>query len=159
MIIKKIKKNRGFVILFAVMLSSIILSIALGVASIALKEVKFGTSAKFTNEAFFAADTGIECALMNDKFSNSSFVSSGSGTIQCLGNTITLNGSFPSWNFTVTGLGSSGEACAKVSVFKDDTTSPPSILTTTISKGYNTGYASCSSSNADRLERELKISY
>ena len=51
MIIKKIKKNRGFVILFAVTLSSILLAIALGVANIALKEIRFGTSAKDTNEA------------------------------------------------------------------------------------------------------------
>jgi len=68
--IKEIKKNKGFVILFVVTLSSILLAIALGAANIALKEIKFGTSAKDTNNAFFAADTGAELALFNDKTPN-----------------------------------------------------------------------------------------
>ena len=50
--IKEIKKNkvypnretrRGFVILFAVTISSILLSITLGVLSVAFRELKFGT--------------------------------------------------------------------------------------------------------------------
>ena len=72
---KKTKKNkeRGFVILFAVTLSSIILSIALGVANIALKEASFSTSARSTNNAFLAADTGAECALFHDRLIDSFF--------------------------------------------------------------------------------------
>lgn len=159
MIIEKIKKNRGFVILFAVTIASILLSIALGVANIAYKEVKFGTSGKDTNDAFFAADTGIECALFNDKPPSTAFAQSGSsGTAQCLGNTINLTGTFPSWNFIVSGLGSAGTACAKVSVYKIP--SPPLTPTTNIvSKGYNTGDSLCASSNPDRTEREIDINY
>src|SRR3989338_10209048 len=86
----------GFVILFAVMISSIILAIALGVANIALKEIKFSASVKDTNEAFFAADTGLECVLFNDKADGDSFVEEeSSGTITCGGEVITLGGSFP----------------------------------------------------------------
>ena len=66
-IFNQIKNNRGFVILFAVTLASILLTISLGVSNIALREIKFSTSAKDTNDAFFAADTGTECALFNDK--------------------------------------------------------------------------------------------
>ncbi|MEK7081105.1 MAG: hypothetical protein AAB902_01830 [Patescibacteria group bacterium] len=139
MILQKIKKNKGFVILFVVTLSSILLAIALGAANIALKEIKFGTSAKDTNNAFFAADSGAELALFNDK---------------------TL-GYYPigTTNFVVSGLGSSGLSCANVSVVKDDTTSPPSIITTVVSKGYNIGDAACLSSNPDRIEREIIVSY
>src|SRR3989344_7795571 len=76
----------GFVILFAVMISSIILAIALGVSNIAFKEIKFSTSVKDTNDAFFAADTGLECALFNDKTGGDSFAEEdGSGTIACEG--------------------------------------------------------------------------
>jgi len=158
--IKEIKKNKGFVILFAVTLSAILLSIALGVANIALKEIRFGTSAKDTNNAFFAADTGAECALVNDKYSSISFVKiGGSGTVRCMGNNIAISGVFPSWNFVVSGLGSSGVSCANVSVFKDDVTRAPSIITTIISKGYNIGDAACLSSNPDRIEREILVSY
>ena len=139
-----IKNNKGFVILFAVTLASILLAIALGVANIALKELKFGTSARDTNDAFFAADTGIEYVLFNDKYPTSAYVP-GSGTTQ-------------TWNIIVSGLGSLGSSCAKVSITKNNTVQP---FTTTniISKGYNIGDASCNSSNPDRIERELKTNY
>ena len=71
---QKNTKNRGFVILFAVTISSILLALAIGVANIALKEVKFNTSAKDTNNAFFAADTAIEYALFQDKPPSSAYV-------------------------------------------------------------------------------------
>ena len=41
--------------------------------NISLKEIKFGTSARDTNDAFFAADTGAECALFNDKSTQTNF--------------------------------------------------------------------------------------
>lgn len=139
-----IEKNRGFVILFAVTLSAILLSIALGVANISLKEIKFGTSAKDTNNAFFAADTGIEKVLFNDRSSGSSYVPA-PGTIQ-------------SWEVIILGLGSDGESCAKVSIEKDNSV-PPLTKTTIISRGYNIGNDTCSSSNPDRIEREIEARY
>lgn len=155
--INKSKKNNGFVILFAVTISAILLSIALGVANISLQEIKFGTSAKDTNEAFFAADTGVECAFSNDKASGSVFVSPGSPSIACNGVTITavedpVSPSF--WTFVVPTLGGEGQGCARVTVDKT-----ASSLTTVISKGYNVGDASCSSSNPDRIEREIRTTY
>ncbi|KKR62535.1 MAG: hypothetical protein UU01_C0006G0036 [Parcubacteria group bacterium GW2011_GWA2_40_37] len=43
--IQKIKKLKsGFVILFAVTLSALLLSIAIGVTNIAFKELRFGTN-------------------------------------------------------------------------------------------------------------------
>src|SRR3989338_6549604 len=71
--LKKSKKNKGFVLLFAVTLSSILLAIALGVSNVAFRELRFSTNARSTNDAFFAADTGIECALNYDKSPGSSF--------------------------------------------------------------------------------------
>jgi hypothetical protein len=158
-IIKKIKNKKAFVILFAVTLSSIMLAIGLGVADIALKEIKFNTSAKDTNDAFFAADTAIECALMNDKPPSTSFaVSGGSGQVQCLGGIINLTGSFPVWKFIIPHLGNPNN-CAIVTVSKDNTSKPPFILTSMVSKGYNIGDASCNSTNPNRIERELDINY
>jgi hypothetical protein len=150
----------GFVILFAVTISAILLAIALGVANIAFKEVRFGTSARDSNDAFFAADTGAECALINDKYSAHSFVSSGgSGTVSCLGGTISLSGAYPAWTFVVGGLGSSGNGCAKVSVTKD-TTIPTAIRTTVVSTGYNIGdFSACASSSQNRTAREVKVTY
>ena len=143
--IKKFQKKKGFVILFAVTISSILLSIALGVASVAFRELKFGTSARDSNDAFFAADTGAEYALVHDKSASSSYVPA-PGTNQ-------------SWSFVVSGLGSLGSSCAKVTVSKDTTTNPPYTYSTIISKGYNVGDALCDSSSSNRVEREIKLNY
>lgn len=145
MILQKIKRNRAFVILFAVTLSAILLAIALGVANIALKEVKFSTSAKDTNEAFFAADTGTESALFQDKNGD-----------------ICSPAPCSSPPITITGLGNTEKGCANVSITKseDTTTIPPSIRTTIISKGYNLGSDSgiCSPPQ-NSIEREILTTY
>lgn len=165
MITKKIKKNNGFVLLFAVMLSSIILAIALGVMSIALKEINFSTSAKDTNEAFYAADVGVECALLNDKstaISFTSFNNEGFLEFPCFGVNPSLGGdsTVSPWNFVLAGLGSSGNACAIVSVTKI-TDSNGVLITTINSKGYNKGGnspESCTPSS-NSIERELQVTY
>src|SRR6185436_10564378 len=117
---RKLQQKRGFVILFAVTISSILLAIALGVSYVAYKEIKFGTSAKSTNESFFAADAGVEYALFNDKSGSSSFVPA--------------SGTFQSWN---TAVSSAGSSCASIHIEKDDRVSP--MTTTIIVKGYNIG--------------------
>ncbi len=130
----------GFVLLFAVTLAALLLSIALGVANIALKEVKFGTSAKDAGNAFFAADTGAEQALFNDK---STSYSPAPGA----------------WSFVISGLGSDAKSCARVSITKD-IPNPPNIQTTIISDGYNNGGGTgVCNPTANTVERELKTIY
>lgn len=154
--IKKTKLNKGFVILFAVTISAILLSIALGVSNIALKEIRFGTSAKDTVNALSAADAGIECALLYDKSSASSNAFTGTaGAMSCSGNSFSPTESPANfWTFVVPNIGSSLESCAKVTV--DKTTYP---ITRIISKGYNVGNVACDSANPNRIERELGVSY
>src|SRR5688572_27947484 len=141
-----IKNNKGFVILFSVTLAAILLSIALGVANISLKEIKFGTSAKDTNNTFTAADTGIEGALFYDRSLESENAFTGTaGGMNCAGNSITPTSSGAFWTFAVSNIGSSGQSCAKVTV--DKTNSPVTVIN---SKGYNIGNSSCDSSNPNR---------
>jgi len=127
MICKNIHKNKkGFVLLFAVVLSSVILALALGLAKIALKEVAFETSAKNTNDAFFAADTAAECALFYDvAVAPSAFgIPTTQGDTNCAGTYVDLNNgsSTPDpvgpWTFVLRPLGGTGDACAKVTVTK-----------------------------------------
>ena len=108
--------STGFVILFAVTISAIILAIALGITNVAFKEVRFSTDARDTNDAFFAADTGAERALFLDK-------GNGCTPLEC--------------SFTISGLGSTGQSCVVV------TFSENGALTTIISKGYNDGGTDC----------------
>ncbi len=56
----------GFVSLFAVLISLIILAITLGIATVAFKENVLASSAQEGSYALFAADSGLECALYYD---------------------------------------------------------------------------------------------
>jgi hypothetical protein len=58
------------------------------------------------------------------------------------------------WTFAVNGIGGSSQSCASVTVDKRG-----SPVTTIISKGYNVGSGLCASSNPNRIERELEVSY
>lgn len=143
----------GFVILFAVTISAIILSIALGVANIAFKEIKFGTSDKDTNAAFFAADTGADCALFYDKTTENKFPAGGPATpITCANANIPVNFNTGVYNFTITNLGDLGQGCAKVTVDKT------ALLTKIISNGYNNGGGSCVQSS-NTVERQIELNY
>ena len=153
----KRERCRGFVLLFAVTLAAILLSIALGVVNIVLKEIKFGTSAKDTNDAFFAADTGSECALVNDKYTSNVFVNSPSQTqIACNGNNIPVTKSLglSFWSFIIPILNDNGQGCAIVTIDKTD----PSKITI-ISKGYNLGSPTCDSNSANLVERQIELNY
>ncbi len=142
--------------LFAVTLSALFLALALGVANIAFREVKFSTNTRDTNDAFFAADTGAECALFNDKSTVNSFPQSGGpSSIQCADSTINFSTPSPSWNFIVTGLGSTQQSCVKVNVIKDFSLNTTNI----ISKGYNADDTSCGGSNSNRVERQIELNY
>lgn len=176
----KFQRSRGFVILFAVILASIILAITLGISNIALRELKFSTSAKDTNEAFFAADTGAECALFNDKadINRFSLDLESPATINCFKQDISSNPKWDShlqeefvvvsagtWNFILGELGSSNNGCAIVSVAKDDEDGDGIISTTITSKGYNVGSGGsapnwdCVTNLPNNVERVLEVTY
>ncbi len=154
--IKELQKKEGFVMLFAVTISAILLTIALGITSIALKEIKFSTNARYTNDAFFAADTGIECAFMNDKSSSTIFISSPSGTMSCAGNnvSVTKNNLSSIWTFTITNLGSQSQSCANVTV---DKSTPNTVVI--ISNGHNDNLNSNCTLGPNTVERQIKSTY
>ncbi len=61
--INRKNKSEGVALLFAVLLTSTLLLIALGISNIAYRQAVFSIEAKDSDKAFFAADTGMECAL------------------------------------------------------------------------------------------------
>lgn len=158
----KLQRSEGFVMLFAVTLSALLLAMALGASNIALKEVRFSTNARDTNDAFFAADTGIECALNNDNLDKDKFIKGDSiaKTINCANPTDiqTKIDEQDLWTFVIPGLGSAGKSCAKVTVDKR-LQSPNEKYIVFTSKGYNIGEANCTSSNPNRVEREIVVKY
>lgn len=58
--------HKGFVILFTILISVIILMIGLGIFSIATRETVLSGTAREAQFAFYAADAGVECALYAD---------------------------------------------------------------------------------------------
>lgn len=62
----KVKYNSGFVILFAVLVSTIILIVSAGIFNFAFKSSLLSSYSGESQLAFYAADTGLECALYWD---------------------------------------------------------------------------------------------
>ena len=60
------KKNKGFVILFAILISALILLISSGIFNVVQKEVVLSSYARESQRAFYAADSVLECALYVD---------------------------------------------------------------------------------------------
>lgn len=58
--------RRGFTLFYAVLTSSLLLAIGLAIFNITFKELVLSSGARESSNAFYAADTGLECALYWD---------------------------------------------------------------------------------------------
>ncbi len=92
---KRIKGNHGFVILFAMVISLIVVLIGSGMYTIARKKAIISSYARESQKAFYAADSALECALYHDispYITGTSFpinaASNYTTTFSCGGNTI-----------------------------------------------------------------------
>jgi hypothetical protein len=61
------KFEAGFTVLFASLISSLVLSIGLAILNITLKQNTLSSAGRKTQQSFYAADAGIECALFLDR--------------------------------------------------------------------------------------------
>jgi len=65
--LKKMKSNRkGFTLLFSILVSIMVLAVGASIINISLKQVILSSSGRESQYAFYAANTGIECALFWD---------------------------------------------------------------------------------------------
>ncbi len=67
---KSIKYKKGFTVLFAVLISSILLSIGIAILDLTLKQFTLSSVSKDSQVAFYAADTGQECGMYWDHVNN-----------------------------------------------------------------------------------------
>lgn len=63
---KKESNQKGFTLLFAILVSILILAVGASIISIALKQVILSGAGRESQYAFYAANTGLECALYWD---------------------------------------------------------------------------------------------
>lgn len=85
MFTQSIKYKKGFSVLFASLTGSLVLAIGLAILSITIKQITLASAGRESQLAFYAADTGTECAL---------FLDSGGGNLDAEDNPICPQGIF-----------------------------------------------------------------
>lgn len=169
------KNRKGFTVLFAVLVASILLAVGASIFNITLKNILFSSSGRESLKALSAANSGLECAEYWDRNGDSMFGAynelSNTGSVvylnaQCMGTVLTRD---REWN-TSSQLGSDGKVitqfkisepvCASVTIIKSQGNFLPAssvygTKTVIESRGYNT----CDETNNRRLERGVKITY
>jgi len=149
--IKSQIKNSGFTLLLALVVIGIVLVVGLGVFDIILREIALSAEGRESQKAFYAADTGVECALYYDtNHLISTTTPPGPSNIKCANQTINNVGGSPVFTFE---FSLSNGACVSVNVDKSSPTPPK---TTIKAKGYN---VDCSSNTLRKVERALKVTY
>ena len=148
------KKHNGFALLYAVLISSILLAIGLAIFNLTIKELLLSSLGRDSQFAFYAADTGAECALYWDFDEVDAFAtSSPAASVNC-GNKnvpVTATGGDGVYERTFDIDFSPEPYCAVVSVTKYE--SP--LKTIIESRGYNT----CDTANPRRVERAIRVTY
>ena len=156
------KTSRGFTLLIAVILTSVMLSIGLSLAVLAYKDVVLSSSAKASAYAFYAADSALECALYADQKQNAFDYTTPLPSLSCGGQSYAITPvSKTAGTSTMTVPDSAhgayvsldgGTTCATVTIFKG---APPLGHTQVFATGYNT----CNMNDPKLLERGLKSFY
>lgn len=142
---KKVSSERGVVLLVAVLISSVVLVVGMGIYQRTYKELYFSSFWKQTQAAATAADSGVECALYW------AFHTTG-GMATCFGNNLT----WPPGYTTESGGNDMGtySGCVKVTITWDG------AATTTTARGYNdTCTVVDAGTNPRTVERGLKVGY
>jgi Tfp pilus assembly protein PilX len=158
--------DRGFTLLLAALVSSIVLSLGAAIYSLAVKELQLSSLGRDSQYAFFAADTGAECALYwdvrYDYFATSAPASVVAPDPRCDTQSFTALGRATSYPYTmsfsldVSVPSSATTYCTKVSVTKAQS---GGVLQTTIhSDGYNGSCATYATSKRT-LQRSVELHY
>lgn len=147
---------RAFTLLMSVLIASILLALGYEIYNLAIKEVALSSSGRESQFAFFAADTGVECALWADAQLDA-FATSSEATVVDLdcGNVPSLLtrdtvGSDYITTFQITLGGGQHMQCVDVIVTREDPK-----RTVIESYGHNT----CDVNNKLRLERAIRVTY
>lgn len=157
MIISHNMKNKGFTLFVSIAVMGTLLVISTGIVNLALKQSLISASGRESQHAFYAADTGIECALywdVKNSSGQSAFATTTGTTINCNKDAANQSNEWVVGGNTVSTINRINflpdPYCAIVTVTKN-TNSTTAIE----SKGYNT----CDSSNPRRVERAVRATY
>lgn len=157
--------KKGYTLLFAVLLTSVVLSISISIMTIARKEVILSSNARESFTAAYIADGAIDCAVYHIRYVGQ-FTSPTNELIDC--GTLTEipvvrsdQGAYIRYTFYVADSGAVDlDPCAKVTVDKY-VAAPQRVVIE--SRGYNIGYKesdqTCSMFHPRKVERAFRYSY
>ena len=150
----KLQKNRGFTMLVAVIVTGMLLIVSFAVVNVAVRQLVIANSNEESQHAFYAADSGTECAVYWDfRGASSPFSTTSVSQISC-GTMINQNvGGGGLGNATSTFQINYPKGCAVVQVGKHYISN--TLVTIIDSRGYNT----CAPGAAKKLERAEKLTY
>ncbi len=158
--------------LFAVLAASVFLAVGATIVSSTIKNLIFSTSGRESQFAFYAADSGAECALYFDKVQeifptvlNTDLPAPFTCHNQLVGDLETAADSgdprVQTTTFTIKGYNAAGTVvdlsapCASVTVTKLYDPASEEFRTQVTSHGYNT----CDETSVRRIERLLRVQY
>lgn len=148
------RQPRAFTLLMSVLIASILLALGYEIYNLAVKEVALSSSGRESQFAFFAADTGIECALWADSKLDAFATTSAVTELDCGTAVSPLTRETVGTDYITTfqiSLGSGQKTqCVDVVVTRQDPKK-----TNIESFGHNT----CSLTNPLRLERAIRVTY
>lgn len=167
MINNKLQTNKGYTLLFAVLVSTLVLSVGLSILNINKKEYLLASAARESVTAFYAADGALECAAFHDLGLSPFLQANYASKVSCVANAPyapdPVNVGAP---FSDNGTGTTvarfdvnlnDSSCATVIVTKSPTG------TSIESRGYNIGWDSvarkCNLPSPKRVERVLYYTY
>lgn len=170
---KKIKGQSGYTLLFAILITSLVVAIGVSILSLARKELTLTSGARESQFAIYAADNAMECASYWDGYGAFSTSSPSFGVpIFCSNHIISTTyeyaagGEFATSSFYL--LEPAGGKCAYVEIVKYYAFHYEN--TRIISRGYNKGSApydpatdiymgDCGGDSPDKVERALDYRY
>jgi len=148
-------------LLLAALVSSIVLALGAAIYQIASKELELSSLGRDSQYAFFAADTGAECALYWDVRYDYFATSAPPGIVppnpRCASQSFTATGRASTYPYTMEFQIEPGGYCTKVSITKAQPAS--GITSTTIhADGYSASCANYTTS-ARSLQRSVELHY
>lgn len=151
--VKNKNLNKGYAILYTVVIISIIMTIAIGLSNSVNKQMILSSVARDSQAAFYQADTAIECALaIQFKHSGYSAGDQFSCGLKSNGSDVTLTANQISPNiFSITPDISSG-ACFDIYVDESNPTPDNRLIKAS-------GYSECNPANPRRVERSFEVRY
>lgn len=146
--------QQGFTILFSALVASLVLTLGISIFSVAQKQVILSSLGRSSQYAFYAADTGAECALYWDV--RYEYFSSSTPAIDpaCNGAPLTITGAPGALPYTMSFEFEPNGYCVQVTVEKK-ATDPRTVIH---ADGFSTPCSDISLSGR-ALQRSVELSY